>query len=161
MVYRRDPVEARQRPALRIGNGNKRGIPEATGHERKMRQIEPPVHCRDEGNLASKQQWDMDPVGMAVDHVEGFCLVPDSMKESRVSGPGVGQRPTEPQGTWTGRDEVGARAGIATGKQSDITAQTHQFFGKPGDHPLGAAIEFRGYALRQRCYFRDSHSLQL
>ena len=73
----------------------------------------------------------MNPVGMAMDHVESLCPVRNSVQQSRVSGPWVRHWPTEPQGTWTGRDEGGGGAGIATGKQGDITAQTHQLFGKP------------------------------
>ena len=134
---------------------------EAPGREGKIRQIKPPVHRRDEGNRTSKQHWDVDPIGMAMDHVEGFCPVRNRVKESRVSGPWVWPWTTEPQGTWTGRDESGACQGVTTGKQSDIAAQTHQLLGKPGDHPLSAAIEFRGYALRQRRYFRDAHCLPL
>jgi hypothetical protein len=56
------------------------------------------------------------------------------------------------------RDESGVGVGITTGKQSDIAAQTHQFFGKPGDHPFCSAVQLRGYALCQGCYFRDAHS---
>ena len=64
----------------------------------------------------------MNPVGMAMDHVEGLCPVCNSVKKARVSGPWVRHRAAKPQGAWTGRDESGAGAGIATGKQSDVTA---------------------------------------
>jgi hypothetical protein len=126
-----------------------------------MWQVEAPVHCRDEVNLTSKQQWHVNPVGMAMNHVEGLCPVSNRVKKPGVSGPWVRRWATEPQGTRTSGDEVGTGAGIAAGKQSDVTAETHQLFGKPGDHPLGAAIEFRGYAFRQRRYFRNAHLLQL
>ena len=161
MVNRRDPVEVRQGLTLRVRNGNQWSMLEAPGRQGKTRQIKPPVHRRDEGNRTSKYQWDMDPIGMAMDHVEGFCPVRNRIKESRVSGPWVWPWATEPQGTWTSRDESGVGQGVTTGKQSDIAAQPHQLLGKPGDHPLSAAIEFRGYALRQRRYFRDAHILQI
>ena len=103
----------------------------------------------------------MNPVGMAMDHIEGLCPVGNGVKETRVSGPWVRRWATEPEGTWTSGDEGSAGAGIATSEQSDVTAETHQLFGKPRNHPLGAAIKFRGYALRERRYFRDAHLLQL
>jgi hypothetical protein len=81
------------------------------------------------------KQWNMDPVGMAMDHIESPCPVRNRVEASRVSGPWVRYWATEPYGTWTRTDEGGAGAGIGTGKQSDVAIQTHQFFGKPGDHP--------------------------
>jgi hypothetical protein len=53
--------------------------------------------------------------------------------------------------------KLAACLGIAARKKRDLMAERDQLVNQPGDHPLGAAIEFRRDAFGQGSELSDTH----
>jgi hypothetical protein len=92
-----------------------------------------------------------------MDQIKIFRPLRDSLKQHGAGS--VRIRPLSAQTERAGPHwvKLAACLGIATRKKRDLMAERDQFVNQPGDHPLGATIEFRRYAFGQGSELSDTH----
>ena len=151
------PVRVAKRAALIVRNGNEGRSRKAADNIRHAWQIQSPMHGGEERDAEPAQQWQMQPVDMDVDHVELGGVLRHRFQQHCLRRDRIGTRSAQPQRARPDRIELRARHRITAGEKRDIMSKLHQLVDQPGNHPLGAAIEFRGNAFGQRGDLSNPH----
>jgi len=143
----RDPLR-RKHPPLIIGDGNERHLGEfveqhavegkvETAMQRGHRWRSQAADEREVKKIRVKMR-DVDVAGMPADLFELHHSVRRRVGHLR-----------EAEGSWSARNELGRRLGVAAREERHLMSLPHQLLGQVGNNPLGAAIELRWNALDQ------------
>ena len=82
VMDRTAPIRPGQGQTLIVGYRDERGVGKSTDHIPEPRQIEPPVHRREEGHAVAAQQRQMQPIDVRVHDVEIFDPLRDRLEQS-------------------------------------------------------------------------------
>jgi hypothetical protein len=151
-------VGVRQRPALRVGDGNHRRLRQVV-HRGDFRQVEAAVQRGDRRRAGARQQREHPVVQMAVQHVEIMGGAADAFHLGHVRRDRIAQAAVEAQTGGPDAFQTGRGRRIAAGEQRDFVAHVHERLRQEGDDPFGAAVEPRRDGFSQRRDLGDTHGL--
>jgi hypothetical protein len=137
------PIDPGKWSPLGIGDGYDWDFSKFLVQRDQIGEIEPAMQCRQARNLLATGKRKMQIIRMKVDEVELFRLAKDLLHHQYMMREGIDRIGVQPQRFLAGFHEVSVGYRIAARKQSDLVAQCHETFRKPGNNSFGPSIVSR------------------
>jgi hypothetical protein len=140
-----------------VRNRNEGSVREEERRLRKAWQIETPVTRGEERHAKPAEQRQLQPIDMAVDHIEAAGTLGKHFERRGRRANGIAARAAEPQRPRNDRHQSRGCLGVAGREQGHLVAACHELFGQPGNNTFGTAIELWRHTLGQRRDLGNAH----